>query len=152
MDDPNPGSDQEDIDPSLADYLSTYTADIMEYLNGPLKFESDLTYEVLNAQRVQPWSFGKRGGDGYLDVGPSLASAMNQNSRMKVMFCSGDTDLATPYYSTDYTLNHMLLPAPLRKNITRKIYEGGHMLYHVQASLEQLKADVTSFMNSAVPH
>jgi carboxypeptidase C (cathepsin A) len=85
-----------------------------------------------------------------LDVSHSLASAMNENPRMKLMFCSGYEDLATPYFATDYTLDHMMVPGALRQNITHKMYEGGHMLYHVQKSLEQLKADVAVFMEGAI--
>jgi carboxypeptidase C (cathepsin A) len=151
VDDPNPASEDPEIDPSLSDYFATYMADICTYLSDKLKFESDLTYEVLNAGRVQPWSFGGEGHQGYMDVSRSLASAMNQNPRMKVMFASGYQDLATPYFATDYTISHMQLPASLRPNITRKMYEGGHMLYHVQASLEQLKSDVAAFMTAALP-
>jgi carboxypeptidase C (cathepsin A) len=149
VDDSDPGSEREDFDPSLSDYLPAYTADICQYLSGPLKFESDLTYVVLDGSRVQPWSLG-RDGQGYLDVARSLSSAMNQNPRMKVMFANGYQDLATPYFSTDYTLDHMELPDALRQNITRKMYEGGHMLYHVEASLRQLKTDVATFIDGAI--
>jgi len=66
------------------------------------------------------------------------------------MFANGYQDLATPYFSTDYTLDHMELPDALRQNITRKMYEGGHMLYHVEASLRQLKTDVATFIDGAI--
>ena len=71
---------------------------------------------------------------------------MRDNPRMRVMFASGYCDLATPYFATDYTIDHMNLTPQLRKNVTRKMYEGGHMLYHLRESMEKLKADVAAFV------
>ena len=120
------------------------------YAHQALKFESDLPYESLNGGRVQPWSLG-RDGQGFLDVATTLARAMRENPKMKVMFASGYTDLATPYFATDYTISHMNLSADLRRNVTRAMYEGGHMMYHVRESLEKLHTDVGGFIKNALP-
>jgi carboxypeptidase C (cathepsin A) len=144
--DAHPGSDRVDFDPSLSHYFSAYTSTANAYLRS-LNFESDLPYESLS-DRVQPWSFGRE-GRGYLDVASTLASAMHENPKMKVLFASGYTDLATPYFATDYTLAHMALAPELRKNIKRTMYEGGHMMYHVRESMEKLKSDVAEFIRGA---
>ncbi len=44
---------------------------------------------------------------------------------MKVFVASGIYDLATPYFATEYTLNHMQLNSELKLNITSKVYPGG---------------------------
>ena len=146
--DPSPLSPFPAFDPSLSAYLAAYTSAMTDYARRTLKFETDLPYESLNGGRVQPWSMGRE-GRGYLDVATSLADAMRQNPRMKVLFASGYEDLATPYFATDYTIDHMDLSVALRKNVTRVMYEGGHMMYHVRESLEQLHADVAGFVRSA---
>lgn len=146
-DDANPGSDREAYDPSLSFYLPAYKANIQAYLRGTLKFESDLTYEVLT-DRVRPWNMGDS-GSGYLNVASDLARAMHENPKMHVLFASGFEDLATPYFATNYTLDHMHLPADLRKNVDRQMFEGGHMLYHVKESKEKLHNDVAEFMKQA---
>jgi carboxypeptidase C (cathepsin A) len=68
-----------------------------------------------------------------------------------VLFASGYEDLATPYFATDFTISHMNLPVAIRQNVTRAMFEGGHMMYHVRESLDKLHADVTSFMRAASP-
>ena len=67
---------------------------------------------------------------------------------MRVLVCSGLYDLATPYLATEYTLNHLHLPAPLRKNISIEEYEAGHMMYIHEPSLAKLGKDVGKFYNN----
>jgi carboxypeptidase C (cathepsin A) len=83
-------------------------------------------------------------------VGDELTQAMMRNPHMQVMFCSGIYDLATPYFATDYTINHLKLTPELRQNIRHNYYEGGHMMYHHHASLEKLNRDVGEFMGAAL--
>lgn len=138
-----------DYDPSLSPFLTAYTAEFNAYVRRELKFESDLPYEVLSG-RVQPWNFGPA-GHGYLYVADDLRDAILENPSMKVMFCSGWEDLATPFAATEYTIDHMGLAKPLESNIIKDYFEGGHMMYHVPASLKKLHDDITSFVrdNSA---
>jgi carboxypeptidase C (cathepsin A) len=143
--DPSPLSEGPAFDPSYSYYLPAYTATMTNYVRHVLHFESDLPYEALAGGRVQPWSMGRE-GRGFLDVASSLSTAMRENPRMKVLFASGYEDLATPFFATDYTVSHMELPDELRKNITRVMYEGGHMMYHVHDSIRKLHADVKAFM------
>jgi carboxypeptidase C (cathepsin A) len=114
-----------------------------------LKFESDLPYEVLTG-RVHPWNYGP-GGRGYVFVGDNLRSAMIKNPHLKILVASGHFDLATPYFATDYTIDHLDLTPELRKNIEQTYYAGGHMMYHNVEALKQLDADVTKFIQNAVP-
>jgi len=64
--------------------------------------------------------------------------------------CQGRYDLATPFFATDYTLSHMEMAPEIRKNVTQRYYLGGHMMYHVKESREQLYRDVTEFIHSAL--
>ena len=149
--DPEPLTPYPAFDPSLSYYLPAYTSAMSAYAHHVLKYDSDLPYESLASGRVQPWPMGRE-GRGYLDVASALAGAMRENPRMKVLFASGYEDLATPYFATDFTVAHMKLTADLRKNVTRVMYEGGHMLYHVRESLEKLHGDVAAFIRSATPN
>ena len=65
---------------------------------------------------------------------------------MKVFVAGGHHDLATPYFATRYTIDHMLLSPDLRGNVTEHLYEGGHMMYHRLESLKALNADVVKFV------
>ena len=46
---------------------------------------------------------------------------------MKVFIANGYYDLATPYFATRYTINHMSLDESLQDNIKNCFYESGHM-------------------------
>jgi carboxypeptidase C (cathepsin A) len=136
-----------EYDPSLSLYLPLYTATLNHYVRGDLKFDSDLPYEVLT-ERVQPWNFGQR-GTGYLYVADTLRDTMLKNPQLKLLVGAGRLDLATPYFSADYTINHLGLPPELRKNVTHTYYPAGHMMYHDPASRKQLHDDVTNFIQRA---
>jgi len=146
--DPRPIGSSPDYDPSLPEYLAIYSSTFNDYVRKELKYENDLPYEVLAG--IGPWNFG-RAGNGYLNVADDLRTAMMKTPHLKVMFCSGFFDLATPYFSTNYTVAHMEMGKELRENITMNRYIGGHMMYHHQKSLAELKKDIQQFMSSALP-
>ncbi|MCL2645743.1 MAG: hypothetical protein FWD61_01915 [Phycisphaerales bacterium] len=138
-------NDSAEYDPSLAGFYTAYTSAFNDYVRRVLKYDNDLPYEVLS-NRTRPWNFGSGGWNGYLYVGDHLRDAMTRNPNLKVLVCSGHYDLATPYFGTDYTMDHLGLPPELRKHITQKYYPGGHMMYHVQEARESLYKDVESFI------
>ena len=145
--DRRPAEIHADYDPSLPGYLGAYSATFNDYVRRQLGYENDLAYEVLS-DKVQPWNFGR--GGGYLDVSRDLRSAMVQNPHLKVMFAAGYFDLATPFFGTDYTVDHLNLSKDLRANVTQTYYPAGHMMYHHRVSLEKLKADVKAFVAGAL--
>ena len=65
------------------------------------------------------------------------------------MVAQGYHDLATPYFATMYTIDHMDLSPDLKKNITVNLYPGGHMMYHRLESMRKLNGDVKSFISMA---
>ena len=131
-------------DPSYSQYQAAYSGAINDYLRRQLKFESDLHYEVLTG-RVHPWNFGP-GGNGYTFVANRLRQAMIKNPFLKVMVAQGYHDLATPYFATQYTIDHMDLSPELRKNINETLYPGGHMMYHRSETRKKLNGDIKSFI------
>jgi carboxypeptidase C (cathepsin A) len=147
--DPRPVAASPDYDPSLPEYLAVYSAAFNDYVRRSLKYENDLPYEVLSGL-VQPWNYG-RGNSGYLNVAEDLRTAMMKTPHLKVMFASGYFDLATPYFTTNYTVDHMDLGHQLRSNVSIRYYIGGHMMYHHQKTLKQLRDDIGVFFDSALP-
>jgi carboxypeptidase C (cathepsin A) len=75
-----------------------------------------------------------------------LTYAMVQNPNMRVLVQQGYFDLATPYGVTEYVLDHMDLDPELRKNITVKLYEAGHMMYVHPPSMAGFKEDLAKFI------
>ena len=138
-----------EYDPSYAAIQGPYTATLNDYVRTELGFESDLPYEILTS-RVHPWSFDEHQNQ-YVNVAETLRAAMSKNPFLKVFVASGYYDLATPYFATRYTFDHMELDADLRGNVTAKHYEAGHMMYIHEQSLSTLKKDLAAFVLGAVP-
>ncbi|UZR99936.1 hypothetical protein [Chondrinema litorale] len=115
-------------------------------MRADLDYENDLPYEILTG-RVRPWNWGVE--NEYVDVANTLRASMNKNPHLKVLVCNGFYDLATPYFATAYTFNHLFLNEKLQKNISMTYYEAGHMMYIHMPSLQQLKRDVANFYQSS---
>jgi len=136
-----------DYDPSYQNIYGAYTACLNDYVRRELGFESDLAYEILTG-KVRPWNYG-RYRNRYVNVAETLRSAMTKNPDLKVYVASGYYDLATPYFATDYTFDHLGLADELKGNVTIGYYEAGHMMYIHKESLVRLTGDLTEFVKGA---
>jgi carboxypeptidase C (cathepsin A) len=135
-------------DPSMNAIMGPYTATLYDYVRGDLKFEIDLPYEILSSKVWQNWSY-KEFENHYVNVAETLRSAMCRNAHLKVFVANGYYDLATPYFATEYTFNHLDLEPELQANIDMGYYEAGHMMYVHLPSLVKLKKDLAEFVARA---
>jgi carboxypeptidase C (cathepsin A) len=133
-------------DPSYLAIYGPYTAAVNDYIRQQLKYTNDLPYWPIAS--VRPWNWGK--SLGYVNVAETVRIAINKNNHLQVMIANGYFDLATPYFATLYTVNHMNLPKSLRGNIIMKYYEAGHMMYIHKASRQKLRDDAYEFYKSAM--
>jgi carboxypeptidase C (cathepsin A) len=120
-----------------------------DYVRRELGFESDLPYEIISG-RVRPWKYGPA-QNRYLNVAETLRQAMTQNKNLKVFVANGYYDIATPYFATKYTFDHLGLSPNLRANVTMGYYEAGHMMYIRKSDLANLKQDIAEFVEAALP-
>lgn len=140
-------SDRPDYDPSYASVQGVYTAAFNDSVRTELKYESDLTYEVLTG-KVQPWNYG-RFENRYVNVAEDLRKAMTQNPNLKTLFANGYYDLATPFFATEYTVSHMGLDPVLSDHVNLTYCEAGHMLYTKKSCLDGLHKSMTDFYQKA---
>jgi carboxypeptidase C (cathepsin A) len=128
--------------------FAPFTAAINDYLRHELKVDDERVYEILTDQ-VQPWSYGR-----YLsrfpDASNTLRQSMSAHPFLRLFVAAGHYDLATPPATAKYSVEHMRLPEDLQKNIDFRTYEGGHMMYVYEPSMEQLRKDVEAFYQSAL--
>lgn len=136
------------VDPSLEAINGGYTTALNDYMRRELKYENDLSYEILTGA-VQPWSYSNVENE-YLNVAETLKKAMTKNPFLKVWIANGHYDLATPYFATKYTVDHMGLDASIRDHLTLTYYEAGHMMYIEKQSREKLKADYDAFLDATL--
>jgi carboxypeptidase C (cathepsin A) len=150
-------SDGMEYDPQSEAISSAFMTAINSYLRDELKFPAgDERY--VGGGAVQPWDWnrlpqGRRGGGGGFFrgatyVGSDLANALVSNPNLKVEIENGYYDMATPFFATEYTMDHLGVNPTLRSNITLKYYEAGHMMYLHVPDLAKLKANVVAFIQA----
>jgi carboxypeptidase C (cathepsin A) len=150
------GSDRSQIaetaryDPSMSAIRPPYTAMFNQYVRTELGYKSDLEYYILGGGfRPDEWDWGVQRG-GFPDTAQALKDAFDKNPFMKLFVGSGYYDLATPYFATQYTLNHMALDKDQHSRVSLGYYGAGHMMYIQDSSLGELKRDVGAFMLGAM--
>jgi len=138
-----------DYDPSAAAVFGAFTSAVNQYLREELEFEREQVYEILTGN-VHPWSYSTF-ENRYVSATETLRSAMVKNPHLKVLVANGYYDLATPYFASVYTFNHLGLPKHLRGNVELTFYTGGHMMYVDEPSLKLLRDDLVRFYQNALP-
>ncbi|MFQ5740657.1 MAG: S10 family peptidase [Acidobacteriota bacterium] len=143
-------------DPQSASISPAYTAAFLHYYHNELRFGRGKTYTVSNRKLFTHWEFkhqapGTRFPISSLpNTGPDLARAMGYNPGLQVLVLNGYFDLATPFFATEYTMDHLGLEESLRSNIHMKYYPAGHMMYLQESSLAQMKKDVSHFIEATL--
>jgi carboxypeptidase C (cathepsin A) len=127
-----------------------FTTAFNYYLKNGLHYDSDRRYMTTNYGVVgRSWDDHHHGAD-MLDVVEDLRDAMSKNPQLKVFSANGYYDFATPFFETEYTLDHMGLDPSLEKNITYGYYQSGHMIYMHTPALAQLKQDLARFYDATL--
>ena len=140
--------EEHEYDPSYAIVQGAYTAAFNHYVRADLDFKTDQAYEILTGN-VQPWDYSKYQNQ-YVNVSESLRQALTQNPYLRVFVGNGYYDLATPYFATEYTFNHLGLDPTLQEHVSMGYYTAGHMMYLHRPSLLKLKADLANFVRSVI--
>lgn len=136
-----------EFDPSYKAIQGPFTAVLNDYVRRELAFEQDLPYEILT-NLSESWDFDEFANQ-YVNVAETLRKAIALNPSLKVFVANGYFDLATPYFATEHTFNHLHIDPSLEENITMAYYEAGHMMYIHHPSLVKLKKDLSDFVQSA---
>src|SRR6267143_740393 len=138
---------------AVAKKLARYTV-LNNYVRDELKFGKDMVYHTGSDEAGSNWDWKHRGGDnfgfpGSPNVEGDLIQAMLANPHLQVEVENGIYDLATPFFATEYTMEHLGLPEKLQKNIHLQYYDAGHMMYLRDEDLAKLKANIASFIDGA---
>jgi carboxypeptidase C (cathepsin A) len=138
-------------DPTSDDLLTdAMVGAFSRYVREDLSYRVDrpylgTNYAVVNAH----WNFRR----GRTPLAPNSAAdlreAMTKNPYLRVFAANGYYDLATPFFGTEYTLNHLGLDAALRPHITWGFYPSGHMIYLNDEARRAFKADLLRFYRDA---
>src|SRR5579875_3166105 len=137
--------------------MGALTASFNDYLERRLNYHSHHHYRQINMKTNKEWDWkfnppvqlllGE--GELFLNVAPALTRAMNNDPGLELMVNNGYFDMATPFFATEYTLNHMHLSPGLQKRVTTDYYPCGHMLYLNPRVLPVLNRNINQFISHA---
>ena len=132
-------------DPVSAKTSPIYLSTFQSYLRNDLKVDLPQRYVGLNNEANGSWKRPNNDGafNGFIDVTGLLAQGTKDNEGLRIFCAAGYNDLTTSYYATRYMLQHSNIDA---RRMTIKAYDGGHMMYLHQPSLEALSNDIVTFI------
>jgi carboxypeptidase C (cathepsin A) len=141
--------DNLESDPAANLTMGPMSSALNAYLRSELGFKTDDFYEILSMEVNQRWDY-EDFKNKYVDTSEKLREVMSRSQRMKVFVACGYYDLATPHLASEYTFSHMGLDPEIRKNVSMKYYDAGHMMYIHKPSLVQLAADMREFIGASL--
>jgi carboxypeptidase C (cathepsin A) len=162
---PDAAGERPEYDPSDTAISGAFIANLHDYLSREIGYETDMDYRLSARDGGEfRWSWEHRapgGGQGAQQqpaVTVDLAAAMRTNPYLKVLSLNGYYDMATPFFSTERDLKHMMLEPSQRGNLQFHYYQAGHMVYlnpdelhHMRLDLDRFYSELTSDAASNVP-
>jgi carboxypeptidase C (cathepsin A) len=137
--------ERQEFDPSNTALQGAYTAMFSDYVRRELKYENDIKYDT--SGNVRPWSYAEF-QNRYVNMTEPLRSAMARNPFLKVFVANGYYDMATPFFSTEFTFDHLGFEPTYRDRVSMGFYEAGHMMYIRPSAHREFKRDTAQFIRN----
>lgn len=137
-------------DPSYDAAIGAYTAVINDYLRRELGWESEDEYRVLSMDVNQGWKWQDAKTLDRVSTADRLRKAMVANPHLRVIFCTGRYDLATPFFAAEYTAHHLCTTRDDAERVEIAEYDAGHMMYFHPPSRAKLRQDLLGFYARAL--
>jgi carboxypeptidase C (cathepsin A) len=140
-------------DPYGSQIAPAIVATFNDYYRQDLKVESDREY-ILSGDLYRNWDGSHKQPDlngqksPFTNTAVDLAQAMTINPKMKVLILQGYFDLAVPYRSVEFVIDHLDITPDLRSNVNIEYYDAGHMMYVHPASMVKFRKDVAGFIEA----
>ena len=147
-------SEYAESDPLITGVTGAFTAAFNTYVRDELKFGQDKNYHAISEGVGSNWDWKHQTGrgrgffPGSPNVEGDLAQALLSNPHLQVQVENGYYDMATPFFATEYTMDHLGLPEQLQRNIRLDYYDAGHMMYLRDEDLTNLKANIAKLIDS----
>jgi carboxypeptidase C (cathepsin A) len=129
---------------------------LQSYLARDLGYQTDMPYRLSASEGAgYKWDFNhKAPGVRFTLSEPNtaldLAAAMRTNPYLRVLSLNGWYDMATPFFGTEYDLDHMMLEPAQQRNLEFRYYPSGHMVYLNPDALHLMRLDVQNFIEQTV--
>jgi carboxypeptidase C (cathepsin A) len=154
--DPDAAGESPDYDASDTAISGAFIGTLNTYLERDLGYQTNMAYRASASEEEGfKWDWnhkapGQRQPLPQPDTALDLAAAMRVNPYLKVLSLNGWYDMATPFFGTEYDLNHMMLEPAQQRNLEFRYYPSGHMVYLNPEALHAMRLDVERFMHEAV--
>ncbi len=141
-----------DYDPQSTAISPVFITDFLNYFHTELNYPTDQNYAIgASSSKDFKGDWKPEGAGmwwmGYPDVTGKLADVMQKDPYMNVLVLSGYFDLTTPFFATEYTMEHLGNNIPgLKERIRVKYFDAGHMMYIHSESLPLFKSTVAEFI------
>lgn len=139
-----------EYDASSTGITGLYVGSFLDDVSRNMGYQTDLTYRLSAREGGEfKWDWTHKDPDdrrqNVADVTADLSAAMRTNPHLRLLSLNGYYDMATPFFSTERDLKHMMLPANLQKNLQFRYYPAGHMAYLNPEALHQMRVDLEKF-------
>jgi carboxypeptidase C (cathepsin A) len=154
--DPDAAGESPDYDASDTAISGAFIGTLNTYLNRDLNYQTNMAYRASASEEEGfKWDWnhrapGMRQPLQMPNTALDLAAAMRTNPYLKVLSLNGLYDMATPFFGTEYDLNHMMLEPAQQRNLEFRYYPSGHMVYLNPDALHAMRLDVERFIHDAV--
>ncbi len=135
-----------DGDPFSAKTGPIYVTTFQSYLRNDLEVDWTRRFIGSSGEANQAWKRPRNGQGafaGYVDVTGQMAQGTKDNEALRIFSAAGYHDLTTSYYATEYMLRHSGIDVD---RLTIRNYDGGHMMYLHQPSLQAVSDDIVVFI------
>ena len=105
----------------------------MTYFNSP---DNGMEYDL--PDEIVVYSENDAEDAGYLDV-------TDKNNFLKIWVVCGYYDAATPFYSAEWTYNHVFLNDESKDNLQFTYYPSGHMFYVDKEAFDSFRSDAENW-------
>jgi carboxypeptidase C (cathepsin A) len=153
---PDAAGERPEYDPSDTAISGAFISTFHDYLSREIGYESDLDYRISARDGGDfKWDWAHQSPDARQPqqlpaVTLDLAAAMRTNPYLKVLSLNGYYDMATPFFSTERDLKHMMLEPGQRPNLAFRYYQSGHMVYLNPEELHRMRLDLDRFYDETV--
>ena len=154
--DPDAAGESPEYDASDTAISGAFIGTLNTYLSRDLGYTTNMAYRASASEEEGfkwDWSHKAPGFNRPLqspNTAIDLAAAMRTNPYLKVLSLNGWYDMATPFFGTEYDLNHMMLEPAQQRNLEFRYYPSGHMVYLNPDALHRMRLDVERFIYDAV--
>ena len=148
--DADTAGEEPEYDPSSTGITGLYVGSFLDQVTRQIGYKTDLSYRLSAREGGDfKWDWSHQPPEGgkqnVADVTADLSAAMRTNPHLRVLSLNGYYDMATPFFSTERDLKHMMLEPQLRGNLQFRYYPAGHMVYLNPEALHQMRLDMERY-------